>query len=121
MPCTYHVCVVYVWAMLQALGISVEFCAHVVHAFVVAPGTRPERMTAAVTDVGASVLSGITLTKFVGAFLIGRATKCSALLSISSGSVLHSSGTSYDSTCVLYVCRRCTPGDRVCALSCTCM
>ena len=51
---------------LQALGISVEFCAHVVHAFVVAPGTRPERMTAAVTSVGASVLSGITLTKFVG-------------------------------------------------------
>jgi len=36
------------------------------HAFVVAPGTRRERMAAAVTDVGASVLSGITLTKFVG-------------------------------------------------------
>jgi len=36
------------------------------HAFVVAPGTRQERMAAAVTDVGASVLSGITLTKFVG-------------------------------------------------------
>ena len=51
---------------LQALGISVEFCAHVLHAFVVAPGTRRERMAAAVTDVGASVLSGITLTKFVG-------------------------------------------------------
>ena len=51
---------------VQALGISVEFCAHVLHAFVVAPGTRRERMAAAVTDVGASVLSGITLTKFVG-------------------------------------------------------
>ena len=51
---------------LQALGISVEFCAHVLHAFVVAPGTRRERMAAAVTDVGASVLSGITLTKLVG-------------------------------------------------------
>ena len=54
---------------LQALGISVEFCAHVMHAFVVAPGTRRERMTAAVTNVGASVLSGITLTKFVGVHL----------------------------------------------------
>ena len=52
---------------LQALGISVEFCAHVMHAFVVAPGTRRERMAAALSDVGASVLSGITLTKFVGA------------------------------------------------------
>ena len=51
---------------MQALGISVEFCAHVLHAFVVALGTRRERMAAAVTDVGASVLSGITLTKFVG-------------------------------------------------------
>ena len=51
---------------MQALGISVEFCAHVLHAFVVAPGTRRERMASAVTDVGASVLSGITLTKFVG-------------------------------------------------------
>ncbi len=38
------------------------------HAFVVAPGTRRERMAAAVTDVGASVLSGITLTKFVGMY-----------------------------------------------------
>lgn len=54
---------------LQALGISVEFCAHVMHAFVVAPGTRRERMAAALSDVGASVLSGITLTKFVGAYL----------------------------------------------------
>ena len=53
---------------MQALGISVEFCAHVLHAFVVAPGTRRERMAAAVTDVGASVLSGITLTKFVGEY-----------------------------------------------------
>ena len=61
-------------AALQALGISVEFCAHVMHAFVVAPGTRRERMTAAVTNVGASVLSGITLTKFVGVHL-SRLTK----------------------------------------------
>ena len=78
------------WAMLQALGISVEFCAHVVHAFVVAPGTRPERMTAAVTDVGASVLSGITLTKFVGGHLAGLIADQPALLSATSS---HSMGT----------------------------
>ena len=51
---------------VQALGISVEFCAHVLHAFVVAPGSRQERMVAAVSGVGASVLSGIILTKIVG-------------------------------------------------------
>ena len=99
-----RVCVMYVRTMLQALGISVEFCAHVVHAFVVAPGTRPERMTAAVTDVGASVLSGITLTKFVGGLLTGLAANHIAPLSTISGPVLHTSGTSYDHVCVLYVC-----------------
>ena len=60
------ICVILACPAPQALGISVEFCAHVVHAFVVAPGTRQERMATAVADVGASVLSGITLTKLVG-------------------------------------------------------
>lgn len=55
--------------LAMALGISVEFCAHFMHAFVVAPGSRPQRTAAALVDVGASVLSGITLTKFVGACL----------------------------------------------------
>ena len=53
--------------LTMALGISVEFCAHLVHAFVITPGTRPARSASALRDVGASVLSGITLTKFVGA------------------------------------------------------
>ena len=53
--------------LAMALGIAVEFCAHVLHAFVLAPGSRPARAAAALSDVGASVLSGITLTKFVGA------------------------------------------------------
>ena len=52
--------------LAMALGIAVEFCAHVLHAFVLAPGTRPARAAYALQDVGASVLSGITLTKFVG-------------------------------------------------------
>ena len=52
--------------LVMALGISVEFCAHIMHAFVVAPGTRPQRAAAALVAAGASVLSGITLTKFVG-------------------------------------------------------
>ncbi len=52
--------------LTMALGISVEFCAHLVHAFVVTPGSRPARTARALVEVGASVLSGITLTKFVG-------------------------------------------------------
>lgn len=52
--------------LTMALGISVEFCAHLVHAFVVTPGSRPARTATALVEVGASVLSGITLTKFVG-------------------------------------------------------
>ena len=50
-----------------ALGIGVEFCAHMLHAFLVAPGSsRSARSFKALGSVGASILSGITLTKFVG-------------------------------------------------------
>lgn len=52
--------------LTMALGIAVEFCAHIVHAFLVAAGTRQQRMEAALQDMGASVLSGITITKFAG-------------------------------------------------------
>lgn len=51
----------------MALGIAVEFCAHPAHAFLEARGSRPERSAAALCSAGASVLSGITLTKFIGA------------------------------------------------------
>ena len=52
--------------LTMALGIAVEFCAHPVHAFLEARGSRPERSAAALCSAGASVLSGITLTKFIG-------------------------------------------------------
>ena len=52
--------------LTMALGIAVEFCAHIVHAFLVASGSRAQRMQIALQDMGASVLSGITITKFVG-------------------------------------------------------
>lgn len=62
--------------LAMALGIAVEFCAHIVHAFGVAPGTRAQRMAAALEKTGASVLSGITLTKLVGvAVLAGAQTQ----------------------------------------------
>jgi Niemann-Pick C1 protein len=51
----------------MALGIGVEFCAHLVHAFMEEKGGSDDRAAAALGDVGAAVLSGITLTKFAGA------------------------------------------------------
>lgn len=72
-PCTifplsrawYHIAV-------QAVGIAVEFCAHIVHAFLGAPGSRQLRSAAALASVGAAVMSGIALTKLVG----GLASVC---------------------------------------------
>lgn len=48
------------------MGIAVEFCAHIVHAFLGAPGPRQLRAATALHSVGAAVLSGIALTKLVG-------------------------------------------------------
>ncbi|MEW5314765.1 MAG: hypothetical protein WDW38_006235 [Sanguina aurantia] len=62
--------------LVMALGIAVEFHVHILHAFCVASGGRPARASAALCSMGASVLSGITLTKMVGvAVLAGAATQ----------------------------------------------
>ena len=55
--------------LAMSLGIAVEFCGHIVHAFVATPGSRQQRATLALRDSGASVLSGIILTKFAGELL----------------------------------------------------
>ena len=54
--------------LAMGLGIAVEFQAHLLHAFLVLDpaASRPDRAEAALADVGASILSGITLTKFAG-------------------------------------------------------
>ncbi|DBB06657.1 TPA: hypothetical protein ACH3X1_012171 [Trebouxia sp. C0004] len=59
--------------LTMALGIAVEFCAHIVHAFLVAAGSRQQRMATALQDMGASVLSGITITKFAGVLVLAFA------------------------------------------------
>jgi len=51
----------------------VEFCAHIVYAFLGASGSRAARSSAALRRVGASVLSGITLTKLVGVAVLAWA------------------------------------------------
>eukprot|EP00798_Chlamydomonas_sp_ICE-L_P025322 gene25323-10977_t len=56
--------------LAMSLGIGVEFCAHVIHAFGIASGTRPQRVAAALEHTGASVLSGglYLALVFVGAW-----------------------------------------------------
>ncbi|XP_065898214.1 NPC intracellular cholesterol transporter 1-like isoform X2 [Dysidea avara] len=53
--------------LVMAVGISVEFCSHIVRWFAHSPyHSRLERAKDAITHMGTSVLSGITFTKFLG-------------------------------------------------------
>ncbi|CAD7700022.1 unnamed protein product [Ostreobium quekettii] len=56
--------------LTMGVGIAVEFCVHVAHAFVNMPGTRAARVAGALEGVGAAVISGITLTKFIGVIVL---------------------------------------------------
>ncbi len=44
--------------VIIALGLSVDYSAHVAHAFMVATGTREERVHKALVDIGPAVLNG---------------------------------------------------------------
>lgn len=60
--------------LVMAVGISVEFCSHLVHSFAVSvKETRVQRAADALTNMGSSVFSGITLTKFGGILVLGFA------------------------------------------------
>jgi Niemann-Pick C1 protein len=52
--------------LLIAIGISVEFCAHITHAFTMRTGRRSERTSKALIAIGPSIFSGMTLTNFLG-------------------------------------------------------
>jgi Niemann-Pick C1 protein len=57
--------------LVMAVGISVEFCAHIVRAFSISVHpTRMERAKESLATMGSSVLSGITLTKFGGIIVL---------------------------------------------------
>jgi len=60
--------------LVMAIGISVEFCVHISHAFMTAEGTRQERAHHALVRMGSAVFKGITLTKFVGVIVLGFAS-----------------------------------------------
>ncbi|KAE8680372.1 V-type proton ATPase subunit B2 [Hibiscus syriacus] len=56
--------------LVMSVGIAVEFCVHITHAFSVSSGNRDERVKEALGTMGASVFSGITLTKLVGVLVL---------------------------------------------------
>jgi len=56
--------------MVMAIGISVEFCVHLVSAYARNTGTREKRAKVALINIGTSVFSGITLTKFFGVVVL---------------------------------------------------
>ncbi|KAA3672925.1 Niemann-Pick C1 protein, partial [Paragonimus westermani] len=60
--------------LVVTIGIAVEFCAHIVRAFTVSiEPTRLARAKAALTNMGSSILRGITLTKLGGIIVLGSA------------------------------------------------
>ncbi|KAG0318891.1 hypothetical protein BGZ99_005383 [Dissophora globulifera] len=56
--------------LVICVGISVEFCSHIARATVEAEGGPDERVFSALVEVGSSVFSGITVTKFLGIFVL---------------------------------------------------
>ncbi|GMH37538.1 hypothetical protein BSKO_05411 [Bryopsis sp. KO-2023] len=56
--------------LTMGVGISMEFCVHVAHSFMTLRGSRGARVAGALEGVGAAVISGITLTKFVGVIVL---------------------------------------------------
>ncbi|KAF2364310.1 Niemann-Pick C type protein, partial [Trinorchestia longiramus] len=60
--------------LVMAIGISVEFCNHISHAFAFSIlNSRDERAIEALAEMGSSVFSGITMTKLVGVSVLGFA------------------------------------------------
>lgn len=57
--------------LIMAIGISVEFCSHIIRAFTISiKPTRKERAKDALSYMGSSVLSGITFTKIAGIIML---------------------------------------------------
>merc|ERR1712079_181324 len=56
--------------IVLAVGLSVDYSAHVGHCFMVKSGSRNERVTEALADIGASVLNGAISTFLAVAVLL---------------------------------------------------
>lgn len=59
---------------IQSIGIGVEFISHIVRAFSKEIGTNEARASRALSVLGSSVLSGITLTKFSGILILASSS-----------------------------------------------
>ncbi|TPX49954.1 hypothetical protein SeMB42_g02416 [Synchytrium endobioticum] len=59
--------------LVIAVGVSVEFLSHIMRAFMINRGSKNERAFKALVEMGSSVFSGITLTKFVGVSVLAFA------------------------------------------------
>ncbi|KAI6244008.1 Niemann-Pick C1 protein [Aphelenchoides fujianensis] len=60
--------------LVMAVGVSVEFCAHITRGFAISRGaTRIDRARDSLSQIGCSVLSGITLTTFGGVVVLAFA------------------------------------------------
>lgn len=60
--------------LVMAVGISVEFCSHLVHSFSVSvEESKVKRAADSLTQMGSSIFSGITMTKFGGILVLGFA------------------------------------------------
>lgn len=62
----------YIWIfpIQQSIGIGVEFVSHIVRAYCNAKGANEVRASEALANIGSSVFSGITLTKFSGILVL---------------------------------------------------
>lgn len=60
--------------LVMAVGISVEFCSHLVHSFSLSKETsQVDRAADSLSKMGSSIFSGITLTKFAGILVLAFA------------------------------------------------
>ncbi|XP_017042857.1 NPC intracellular cholesterol transporter 1 isoform X1 [Drosophila ficusphila] len=60
--------------LVMAVGISVEFCSHLVHSFAISKSvSQIDRAADSLSKMGSSIFSGITLTKFAGILVLAFA------------------------------------------------
>ena len=64
---------VFVVNIVMACGLSVEFCVHIMIAFLRSQGTRVERVVSALNNMGSAILVGIGSTKFLGVIVLAFA------------------------------------------------
>lgn len=57
-------------SFVQSIGIGVEFVSHIVRAYCKENGANEVRASVALANIGSSVFSGITLTKFSGILVL---------------------------------------------------